>query len=751
MNLPKTYDSKKVEDKIYRLWEKGKYFKPEANPNGKPFCIIMPPPNANGFLHIGHAVFVTIEDLMTRYHRMLGKASLWLPGTDHAGFETQVVFEKKLEKEGKNRFKIPRKKLYKMMWDFTKENRKTVKKQLQKLGASCDFDREKFTLDPDIIKIVYQTFKKLYDDGLVYRALRPVNFCPKHKTSLSDLEVKFKEQEDPLYYVKYGPLNVATTRPETMFADVAVAVNPRDARYKKLIGKKIKLPLTSREIPVITDLAVDIKFGTGAVKVTPAHDPLDFEIGQRHNLETFSVINDEGRFYPNPGAQINEKEIEKATNEKTDRTREIIVKILNKKGLILKIDAKYRHAVGTCYKCGNKVEPLPKEQWFIAVNKKGKSGKTLAYDALSAVQKGKIKFVTPRFKKIFLNWMKNIRDWNISRQIVWGIQLPVWYREKSEIRNPKSETNSNLQISNHKQLDKDIYVGMEPPKDIENWTQDPDVFDTWFSSGQWPVASLLAQTGSNSNLKSQNSKLFDKFYPTDVMETGHDILFFWVARMIMLGLYITDNVPFKNVYLHGLVRDKDRQKMSKSKGNVIDPLGIAEEYGTDAVRMALVFGTGAGNDIIISEEKIRGMRNFANKIWNISRFVLTNLENLKVKTKNLKLKLKDKNLTSDDKEILFKLKKTTESVTKNIEKYQFNQAAEEIYQFIWHDFADKYLEASKNQLKDEKLKENTQKILLYVLSNSLKLLHPFMPYVTEEIWQKLPDKKEPLIVADWPK
>jgi len=751
MNLPKTYDSKKVEDKIYRLWEKGKYFKPEANPNGKPFCIIMPPPNANGFLHIGHAVFVTIEDLMTRYHRMLGKASLWLPGTDHAGFETQVVFEKKLEKEGKNRFKIPRKKLYKMMWDFTKENRKTVKKQLQKLGASCDFDREKFTLDPDIIKIVYQTFKKLYDDGLVYRALRPVNFCPKHKTSLSDLEVKFKEQEDPLYYVKYGPLNVATTRPETMFADVAVAVNPRDARYKKLIGKKIKLPLTSREIPVITDLAVDIKFGTGAVKVTPAHDPLDFEIGQRHNLETFSVINDEGRFYPNPGAQINEKEIEKATNEKTDRTREIIVKILNKKGLILKIDSKYRHTVGTCYKCGNKVEPLPKEQWFIAVNKKGKSGKTLAYDALSAVQKGKIKFVTPRFKKIFLNWMKNIRDWNISRQIVWGIQLPVWYREKSEIRNPKSETNSNLQISNHKQLDKDIYVGMEPPKDIENWTQDPDVFDTWFSSGQWPVASLLAQTGSNSNLKSQNSKLFDKFYPTDVMETGHDILFFWVARMIMLGLYITDNVPFKNVYLHGLVRDKDRQKMSKSKGNVIDPLGIAEEYGTDAVRMALVFGTGAGNDIIISEEKIRGMRNFANKIWNISRFVLTNLENLKVKTKNLKLKLKDKNLTSDDKEILFKLKKTTESVTKNIEKYQFNQAAEEIYQFIWHDFADKYLEASKNQLKDEKLKENTQKILLYVLSNSLKLLHPFMPYVTEEIWQKLPDKKEPLIVADWPK
>jgi len=750
MDLPKTYEPKKFEDKIYRLWEKGNFFKPETNPKGKPFCIIMPPPNANGALHIGHAVFVTLEDLITRYKRMQGDACLWLPGTDHAGFETQVVFEKKLEKEGKNRFEIPREKLYQMMWDFTLENKKTVKKQLSKLGASCDFDREKFTLAPEIIKIVNLTFEKLYKDGLIYREQKPVNFCPKHQTSLSDLEIKYVEKKDALYFINYGRITVATVRPETMFGDTAVAVNPKDKRYKNFIGKEVSLPLTNKKIKVIADSAVDPKFGTGVVKVTPAHDQTDFEIWQRHKDEIPGpkiVIDERGRLT---------KETGKFAGLKAQEAREIVVEEMKKIKILKKIDKNYKHKVATCYKCGRVVEPISKEQWFVAVNKKGKSGKILAKDALDAVQKNKIRFVTPRFKKIFINWMENIRDWNISRQIVWGIRIPAYYCRNTELRN----NNGCGEII--------VTKGEKPEKcpkcGNKNLIQDPDVFDTWFSSGQWPFASLQAQTGSNLKLKIKNEKPptndFTKFYPTDVMETGHDILFFWVARMIMLGLYETGKPPFKNVYLHGLVRDKDRQKMSKSKGNVIDPLGVAEIYGTDAVRMALVFGTGAGNDIIISEEKIRGMRNFANKVWNVSRFILMNLENLKLKVKNEKLQLKIQSFTTADKQILKKLEKTIQFVTKNIENYRFHQAAQDLYQFIWHEFCDKYIEQSKSQISGEarsrfarqnpNLKINTQNILLYVLSQSLKLLHPFMPFVSEAIWQKLPGREEPLIVTKWP-
>lgn len=765
--LDKAYSPQKTEDRIYKSWEESGAFKP-SDSTKEPFSIIMPPPNANGSLHIGHAVFVTLEDLMIRYHRMKGEPTLWLPGADHAGFETQVVFEKKLDKEGRNRFEIPRDELYQEMLDFTLTNKKTMELQMKKLGASCDWSREKFTLDPDVVKIVYETFKTLYEDGLVYRAARPVNWCIKHQTSLSDLEVKFQEETGKLYYIKY-PLvgseefiTIATTRPETMFGDTAVAVNPTDARYKHLTGKKVKLPLTNREIPIIADEMVDPKFGTGLVKITPAHDVNDFEAGKRHNLEMITAINEIGKLTdqtPYEGLKILE-------------AREKIVEDLQKQSLIGKIDENYIHSVGHCYKCNSVIEPRILPQWFIATNQKGeKSGKNLSADALEAVDNDKTKFVTEKFAKIFKHWMTNIRDWNISRQIVWGIRIPAWFCED---------------------CDEVTVTAGEAPQECakchsKNIKQDKDVFDTWFSSGQWPFVSL----------KTNQAGDFEKFYPTSVMETGWDILFFWVARMIMLGLYATDEVPFKNVYLHGLVRDKDRQKMSKSKGNVIDPLGIIDTYGTDALRMALVYDNSAGNDIIISEEKINGMKKFANKLWNIARFIMMNpeifnsqfpisnqlknsqteklKENCELETGNYKAK------TDADKKILDALEKVVASTDKNLDEYKFGQAAHDLYDFIWHDFADVYIEQAKKataNTRPEALsaegsssfgsghpepqsgegtpeeKENTIRILLHVLTTSLKLLHPIMPFVTEEIWQKLREnelvEEKMLITAKWP-
>ncbi|MEK7464592.1 MAG: valine--tRNA ligase [Patescibacteria group bacterium] len=699
--LEKNYDPKLVENKIYDLWERSGFFNPDnliQKKNTKPFTIIMPPPNANGALHLGHAVFVTLEDILARFYRMRGRKTLWLPGADHAGFETQVVFDKKLDKEGRNRFKMGREELWKEIWDFTQSNKKIMEGQLRKLGTSCDWSREKFTLDPDIISGVYKTFQKLYDDGLAYRDVRVVNWCPKHRTALSDLEVKYVEREDPLYYIKYGPLTIATVRPETKFGDTALAVNPGDERYKNYIGKTIDAVgvLGPLKFKVISDEAIDPKFGTGVVKVTPAHDATDFEIWQRHKDEIAGpkVVIDEG------GRLIGE--VGEFKGLKVAEAREKIALKMKEVGILEKIEPNYKHQIATCYKCGSTLEPIPKPQWFIKM-------KPLAEKAIKAVQSGKIKFYPDRSKKVYFHWLKNIKDWNISRQIVWGIRIPAWFRGE------------------------EIFVGEENPPG-EGWVQDPDVFDTWFSSSQWPFLTLGYPKGSD----------FKKFYPTDVMETGYDILFFWVARMIMMGLYRTGKIPFKSVYLHGLVRDKDRQKMSKSKGNVIDPLGVAEIYGTDAVRMALVVGGTAGNDIVISEEKIRGYRNFSTKIWNASRFVLINNkpEFKKIKTK----------FSKDDKKNLTDLKKIKSQVTKHLENFEFHLASEKIYHYFWHNFADKIIETSKPRLKSDKVIESATayKLLETILVESLKMLHPFMPFVTEEIYGNIDVKnKKMLIVTSW--
>jgi valyl-tRNA synthetase len=648
-----------------------------------------------------------------------------VPGADHAGFETQVVFEKHLEKQGKSRFQFSRKVLYKMMLDFTQKNKKLMEEQLKRLGASCDWSREKFALDPDIVKIVYQTFKKLFQDGLIYRGKRVINWCVHHQTSLSDLEVASQRQKAKLTYIKYPICNskkfivVATTRPETMLGDTAVAVNPKDKKYQSLLKNKIKicLPLTGRIIPLISDKAVDPDFGTGAVKVTPAHDPIDFEIGQRHNLKTIQVIGKDGKMAEEAGPDYCGLNVFQA--------RQKIVEDLKELNLIEK-DEDYSHMLPVCYKCKKPIEHLISDQWFIKI-------KPLAKRAVAAVKKKEIKFVSKRFEKIFFNWMKNIRDWNISRQIVWGIRIPVWYCQ--EKKNKRCQNKQGIIISEKR------------PKQCpccrsKKLKEETDTFDTWFSSGQWPFAVLGYP----------NSKDYKYFYPTSVMETGWDILPFWVARMIMLGLYRTGQIPFKYVYLHGLVRDKDRQKMSKSKGNVINPLMVVEKYGADALRMALVFGSSNQNDIIISEEKIIAQQRFITKIWNASRFVL---QNLGKDFNPQKINHKGLCLTKKDKWILKEMENTAEKVAKNIESFNFHIAAEEIYHFFWHKFCDKTIEDVKRRLYSEsstiKEKQAGKWVLYAVMLNSLRLLHPFIPFATEEIYQMLPGKpKKALIIEDWP-
>lgn len=722
--IPKVYQPQKIEKKIYNLWEKSGYFNPDKLPSkkGPPFCIIMPPPNANAPLHIGHAVFVALEDIMTRFKRMKGNLALWLPGTDHAGFETQVVFEKYLEKQGKSRFQMTREEFIKSVLKYTKENKKTVKKQLKLLGASCDWSREKFTLDKDIVKIVYETFLKLYNDGLLYRDKRIVNYCLKHQTAFSDLEVKYFEEKSKLYYVKYQILgkenkfiNVATTRPETIVGDVAIAVNPNDLRYKNLIGEKVIDPLLNRVLPVIADKRVEIDFGTGALKITPAHDALDFEIGKEHNLEIRQTLNFDGRFNklagPLEGLKIKE-------------AREKAIEILKQKGLLEK-EEDYLHEVGHCYKCNTIIEPMVMNQWFIKVNqpftKKGESLKDLA---IKAVQSGKIKIIPKRFEKVFYHWMNNLKDWNISRQIWWGIEIPVYYCQ--EKKNHFCQEKEGIIVSPFKSIKKCPYC--KSKKIIK----DQDVLDTWFSSGQWPFATLMTNKKED----------FKKFYPTSVMETGWDILFFWVARMIMLGIYKTGKIPFKVVYLHGLVRDKDRQKMSKSKGNVIDPLNVVSVYGTDALRMALIIGNTAGNDIIISEEKIKGYRNFANKVYNISRFLLLNVKNFS---------LNKPKLTKREKIILKEFQEIKKKITRHLENYHFSLAAETLYHYLWHQYADKILEEMKIRLKENKNKKAAEYILVLIFKECLTMLHPFMPFLTEYLWQKLPFKKKNLLIIEkWP-
>ncbi len=720
--MDKVYDHKKVEEKIYIEWEEKGYFKPEVNPTGAPYSIILPPPNANAPLHFGHAMYV-IEDILIRYHRMLGAAALWLPGADHAGFETQFVFEKYLEMKGKSRFDFDRDTLHQMIWDFVDKNRGGMESQLKKLGFSLDWSRMKFTLDSDIVAVVYKTFKKLYDDGLVYRAKRLVNYCTYDGTSFSDLEVIWEERKDLLYYIKYGPLVLATTRPETKFGDTAVAVNPKDKRYKEYAGKEIEIEtvLGKAKIKVIADEYVDPEFGTGVVKITPAHDFNDFEVGKRHSLPLKQVIGYDGKMNDLAG---------KFAGLYVKQARRAVVSEMQEKGLIKKIDENYTHRIGLCYKCKNVLEPLPLEQWFVKME-------PLARPAINAVKNGDIKIHPKSFEKLYFQFLENIRDWNISRQIVWGIRIPAWECEKC----------SNWEVT----------TGVTPEKclkcDSKDIKQDTDTFDTWFSSAQWPFATLQPQSSSNSKL--ENSSDFQKFYPTTVMETGYDILRWWVARMVMIGLYATDEVPFKNIVLHGLVKDPYGKKMSKSKGNVVNPIELVEQYGADAVRFALVFGTALGNDQALSYPKLEAMRKFSNKLWNIGRFIEMNKpEGFVWEQSDYEVfglsKIKQSKVDTD---FIQKVDGLTREISNHIEgygkdhagAYGFNYAAERLYEFIWHEFADKYIEDVKNRIdKDSYL------ILTALYLMLLKLLHPFMPFITEELHKKFEPKKS-IMIERWPK
>ncbi len=693
----KPYNPLENEPGIYDTWMESGYFNPDNLPGerSEAYSIIMPPPNANGSLHVGHALFVTLQDLLIRYKRMRGYKTLWLPGADHAGFETQLVYEKKLEKEGRSRFKMDRDEFYTETLAFTMENKKFMEGQLRQLGASCDWSRLKFTLDPEIVSTVYDTFKKLHADGLAYRGARPVNWSTKYQTSLSDLETKTVERKDPLYYLKYGPFVLATVRPETKFGDTAVAVHPADPRYQKYIGTEIEFEglIGPVKLKVIADEYVDPEFGTGVVKITPAHDPNDFEVAQRHGLPLVEVIDKFGK--------LNEK-AGKYQGLKVMEARAVVVKDLIEKGLMEKVDEAYTHNVLVNYKNENDIlEPRVMPQWYIKMA-------PLADLARKAVEDGRINFVSEQYKKIFFHWLDGLRDWNISRQIVWGIPIPAWFKGdevKMQVESPGAE-----------------------------WQKDPDTFDTWFSSGQWPFATL-GYPDSND---------FKTFYPTSVMETGYDILFFWVMRMMMLGLYRTGEVPFKDVYLHGLVRDADRQKMSKSKGNVINPLAMTEIYGTDALRMALLVGNTPGQDMALAEPKIKAYKLFSNKLWNIARFVMESTQ-----------EAADAGAitTPRDQEIITEFKQLTADVTADMENYRVYLAAEKLYHYLWDTFAAVIIEESKSIFKegDEATQLSRKNTLMHVLTESLKLLHPFMPFITEAIWKELPKKEQDLLmVAAWP-
>lgn len=684
------YDHKLVEGRIYEMWEKGGYFKP-GDQRAKPFTIIMPPPNANDNLHIGHARFVAIEDVLVRYHRMKGEPTLWLPGADHAGIETQYVFEKKLQSEGKSRFDFDRETLYRMVWDYVQENKYIMEGQLRALGASCDWSRNKFTLDPDIIKIVYQTFKKLYGDGLVYKGQRLINYCPRCGTGYSELEVDGVERDTEIYYLDYGLIQIATTRPETIFADVAVAVNPKDKRYKSIIGKKAIIPLIKREIPIIEDVFVDQAFGTGALKITPAHDFVDFEIGQRHALKPITVIDENGKMNINAPQKYLGMDVVEAR-------KAVVVDLRNARNLIK--TEPHHQVIRVCYRCKGVIEPMLSWQWFLKVA-------PLVKLARQAVKNRETKFAAKKFEKIYFHWLDNLRDWNISRQIVWGIRIPAWYCAGCG-----------------KTIVSETKPGECDACGVEQFDLETDTFDTWFSSGQWPFATLQTTKPGD----------FKHFYPTSVMETGYDILPFWVMRMMMLGLYATGKVPFYEILIHGLVRDKSGQKISKSKGNVIDPLVMVEKYGADALRMALVWGAVVENDISLSEDNVKGQRNFANKLWNIARFLVSDPGR-----KDLKKSLEK------DRELEILVEKTVGFVNRNMEKYHLSQAAERLYTVVWHELADKYIEDYKKGLV-------SYSVLVRAYSTLLKLLHPFMPFITEEIWGILNRDKTttPLIISSWP-
>lgn len=711
----KPYNPEETEENIYKQWLESGYFNPDKLPGERtePFTIIMPPPNANGSLHAGHAAFVTIEDAVIRYKRMRGYKALWLPGADHAGFETQIVYEKKLEKEGRSRFKMDPDDLRKEIMDFTLENKSFMEGQLRQLGASCDWSRETFTLDDRVVKTVYDTFEKLYEDDLLYRGKRIVNWCVRHQTSLADLETDSEERKDPLYYMKYGPFVLATVRPETKFGDTAVAVNPDDPRYQEWIGKEIEFEglIGPVKLKVIADEFVDPEFGTGVVKVTPAHDPNDFAMAERHGLEVKEVIDQYGKLNELTG---------KYAGLKIEEARKIIAEDLEKAGLLEKVDENYTHNVKTCYKCSRIVEPRVLPQWFVRMQ-------PLAKKAIERLEADEITFYPKRFKKITIDWLANIQDWNISRQIVWGIPIPA--KLCLDCGDGFPDLNDEIK---------------ECPTCGGKVASDTDTFDTWFSSGQWPFATLGFP----------NSEDFKTYYPTQLMETAADIIFFWVSRMIMLGLYRTGELPFKDVYLHGLVTAPDGSKMSKSKGNVLNPIDISAEFGTDALRMGLIIGNTPGTNSPLDRNKVRAYKLFANKIWNATRFVLMNTEDFDPE------KIDEKILNSEkygtQKSHLDRLNEVASDITSDFDNYRLHLAAEKVYHYFWHEFADQIIEESKSLLEgDEETRLVAQYTLATILNTSLRMIHPFMPFITEDIWSRLPGKikgsDDMLIVASWPK
>ncbi len=709
--LPKVYEPQQVESSIYEMWMENDCFKATPDPDKKPYSIVMPPPNVTGQLHMGHALDATLQDILTRYKRMQGYSALWLPGTDHAGIATQIKVEEELRvNEGKTRYDLGREKFLERVWAWKEKYGSRIVQQQKKLGVSCDWSRSRFTMDEGCSKAVREAFCEMYEKGLIYKGSRIINWCPHCLTALSDAEVEYTDKSGHLWYIRYpladgsGDIVVATTRPETMMGDTGVAVNPEDEKFKHLIGKTCILPIMNREIPIVGDEYCEIGFGTGAVKMTPAHDPNDFEVGLRHNLEVIRVLNDDGTVNENGGKYQGMDRYE---------CRKAIVADLEAEGYLVKTEP-YSHNVGTCYRCHNDVEPLISAQWFVRM-------KPLAEEAIRVIKDGTIRFVPERFSKTYLNWMENVHDWCISRQLWWGHQIPAWYCDEC----------------GH------INVSREDPTKCEkcgctHLTREEDVLDTWFSSGLWPFSTL-----GWPNLDSEDLKYW---YPTTDMVTGYDIIFFWVARMVVSGMEQMKKEPFKTVFIHGLVRDDKGRKMSKSLGNGIDPLEMAEKYGADALRFNLITGNSPGNDMRFYVEKCEAMRNFANKIWNASRYVLMNL---KIDEPGLPAM---EDLELEDKWVLSKLNTLIREVTANLDAYEIGVASSKVYDFIWDTYCDWYIELTKTRLysENETSKLAAQKVLVYVLDQVLRLLHPFMPFITEEIWQAIPHEGKFLISAEWP-
>ncbi|MDI6618795.1 MAG: valine--tRNA ligase [Clostridiales bacterium] len=710
VNLAKKYNPKEFEERIYKTWLENGYFTPRISRDKKPFTIVMPPPNITGQLHLGHALNVTLQDILIRWKRMEGYSALFLPGEDHASIATEVKVEEDLRGRGISKKEIGREAFLGYVWEWTKKYRERIKKQLQKLGTSCDWTRERFTMDEGLNDAVKTVFVNLYKKGLIYQGNRIINWCPRCKTALSDAEVEYTEQAGHLWYIKYPIkdsseyITIATTRPETMLGDTAVAVNPDDERYRHLIGKTAMLPIMNREIPIVADEYVDMEFGTGCVKITPAHDPNDFEVGARHGLKQVRVMNDDGTMNSLAGKY-----------QGMDRydAREKIVSELSNLNLLVKIED-HVHDVGECYRCKTTIEPLLSKQWFVKM-------KPLAEPAIDAVREGKVKFIPDRFSKIYYNWMENIQDWCISRQLWWGHRIPVWYCMDC----------GNIIVSKNT-------PGRCDKCGSSNIKQDPDVLDTWFSSALWPFSTLGWP---------QKTEDLDYFYKTDVLVTGYDIIFFWVARMIFSGIESMGEVPFKYVYINGIVRDSEGRKMSKSLGNGIDPLDVIDKYGADALRFMLITGNSPGNDMRFYMERVEAARNFANKIWNASRFVIMNLDEMNIEKEEV-----ENNLVIEDKWILSRFNRVVKEVTENLDKFELGIAAQKIYDFSWSEFCDWYIEMVKERLyrTDINSKKAAQYTLLYVLRGILKLLHPFMPFITEEIYDHLTADNEPIITSKWP-